>query len=245
MDPNNAPVSGEAALPDESNHGTPSRPSGLPENFESVEALANAHREAQRRITELSQPAQEGDGNPSVSETAQEAPADSNTVSPFTPFFDHYQEHGELTDQHYAQLDAMGLSREVVNDYIGAQNARTEARDQEIIGGIGGQEAFDRYAEWAGSTLTEAQVNKINEDLGSDDINVAKFAAASLKAAYEAANGAAPTGAITGVAPGSIGVKPFANAQEFQEAMADPRYAKSEEYRMEVRERIRMSQGVL
>ena len=235
---------GEAQMPEPGESGIP-RTAGLPENFETVEALAAAHKAAQQRITELStgaaQEAAQTPENPSVGESGEDAGAQNAAPSPFTPFFEHFAENGELTDEQYDQLDAMGLNRGVVNDYIESKNIATSSRDADIVGGIGGQEAFNTYAEWAGKSLSEAQVAKINEDLSSGDITVAKFAAASLKAAYEASNGASPNAALTGQSPSSIGAKPFYDEADFQAAMSDPKYAKDETYRQEVRRRLENS----
>ena len=93
------------------------RPEWLPEKFKSAEELAKSYTELEKSFSEKSQA----------------------TANDLNPFFDEYSEKGELTQDSYNKLNGMGLSKDVVDNYISGMKAQTDLQVTRIQNEVGGE----------------------------------------------------------------------------------------------------------
>jgi protein-tyrosine-phosphatase len=103
---------------------------------------------------------------------------------------------------------------------------------------IGGEENYKAMAEWAQSTLSEAEINAYDKAIELDK-ETAKMAVQGMYAQYIKAVGKAPNLVQgTQAQPGS---EVFHSIAEVRAAMSDPRYKTDAAYRQSVANRIAAS----
>lgn len=136
-----------------------------------------------------------------------------------------FTEAGELSEDSYSALEAKGFPRSVVNEFIAARLARTEALVGALVEEVGGRDKLQLMLDWAAANWTPEDHAKYEEARTSKDWEKARQAVLGLKAQYEKANGSEPSVDVTsqGTAPASLG-DIFATHSEFQKAIEDPRY---------------------
>jgi len=201
------------------------RPEWLPEKFNSVEDMAKAYSELEKKI---GQPQEKNDNSETVSE-GQETIQNASVE-----FF----EKGELSEDTYEALAKAGLSRELVDSYVAGQSALIQ-NEQDAIRNVAGND-YDKMSEWAGKNLSDDEMRAYNDAVTSGTIDQAKFAVSGLYARYKAENGNQPT-LTMGNTAGS-GSMPFSDMQDVRRAMSDPRYkAGDKAYHAEVDRRLAVS----
>lgn len=227
------------------------RPEWLPEKFKSVEDLAKAYSELEKKVSqpkaettkegkpdELAEPVkdetkEESDPN------APEPPADPSKAD-LTPFHNEWAEKGELSPESFDKLEKMGFPKDLVRQYITGFQASQQQEAQSIYKEIGGEESYRAMTQWASQNLSQDEINAYDALVTSGDINAAKIAAKGLYAQYTQANGQPPK-LISGNATGQSSVKEFRSTAEVVRAMSDPRYANDPAYRKDVERRLEMS----
>lgn len=201
------------------------RPEWLPEKFNSVEDMAKAYSELEKKI---GQPQEKNDNSETVGE-GQEVIQNASV---------EYFEKGELSEDTYEALAKAGLSRELVDSYVAGQSALIQ-NEQDAIRNVAGGD-YDKMSEWAGKNLSDEEMRAYNEAVTSGTIDQAKFAVSGLYARYKAENGNQPT-LTMGNTAGS-GSMPFQDMQDVRRAMSDPRYkAGDKAYHAEVDRRLAVS----
>jgi hypothetical protein len=222
------------------------RPEWLPEKFKSVEDLAKAYGELEKKI---SQPKQEApkEGEPAQldeqlkegeEQEAEKAP-DASKVD-LTPFHNEWAEKGELTPESFDKLEKMGFPKELVQQYITGFQATQQQEAQSIYKETGGEESYRAMTQWAAQNMSQAEINAYDALVTGGDINAARIAAKGLYAQYVAANGQPPK-LIGGQPKGTSGVQAFRSTAEVVKAMSDPRYANDPAFRKDVERRLEMS----
>jgi hypothetical protein len=184
-----------------------------------------------------------GQEEPTTEATPDVAPAESEAPqSPEIPeppkgvekFADEYAKTGELSDNSFKELESMGISRDVVENYIKGVQAIAEQSSNVLYNSVGGRETYDAMIEWAGSSLSESEIQAYNNAVSSGDNNQAAFAVKSLEARYRVANNEPRF--VEGSA--KAGPSGFNSVAELVAAMGDPRYKNDEAYRAEVTKKI-------
>ena len=205
----------------------PDRPEWLPEKFKSVEDMAKAYGELEKKVSS-------GD----TTEDSESATVDSGNQEVIQEASVQYFETGSLTDETYDALSKAGLSRELVDSFVAGQAALME-NQQSAIRGVAGDD-YDKMTSWAGKSLNNEEMEAFNNAVSSGSVEEAKFAVSGLYARYKAENGSQPTltmGNTSG--PGSM---PFQDMQEVRRAMSDPRYKQGDKaYHAEVDRRLAVS----
>lgn len=210
------------------------RPENVPEKFwdaekgeVKVDAVLKSNQELQSQFTKSKQ---EEKGEPKAEETPKGD--DTNPVLTAREYFD---EHGELSDEHYAALEKVGLSREYVDSYIEGQTAVANQVMSHAYSLAGGEETFNAMQTWAAQNLSQEELAAHNAMVVNDETS--DYAITRLYERYLAeAPNETPliSGETGGVASGDF----FKSSVEMQTAMADPRYSKDEAYRKEVERKI-------
>ena len=207
------------------------RPEWLDEKFESPEEMAKAYKALQQK---MSKP--KADKKASVEETS----APEATTGAIEDARNEFAENGELSDKAFDALEAAGLPRSFVEQYIAGQEAMSiqqAATIQESIGGAGNYEAM---AEWASENLADGDLDAFNAIVEGQSVEQARVAVKGLYAQFQAAGGKGPA-LVQGSTSGDAGVKPFGSTAQVTEAMRDPRYASDPAYRENVEKRMSVS----
>jgi hypothetical protein len=209
------------------------RPEWLDEKFESPEEMAKAYKALQQKMSKPKAEKKE-------SAKAEEASAPEATTGAIEAARNEFAENGELSDKAFDALEAAGLPRSFVEQYIAGQEAMSiqqAATIQESIGGAGNYEAM---AEWASENLADGDLDAFNAIVEGQSVEQARVAVKGLYAQFQAAGGKGPS-LVQGSTSGDAGVKPFGSTAQVTEAMRDPRYASDPAYREQVEKRMSVS----
>jgi hypothetical protein len=223
------------------------RPEWLPEKFKSVEDLAKAYGELEKKNSKPKEEAPAEGESPKLDESVKEgeespepekAP-DASKVD-LTPFHNEWAEKGELTAESFDKLETMGFPKELVQQYITGFQATQAQEAQTIYKETGGEDTYKAMTQWASQNLSQDEINSYDSLVTGGDINAAKIAAKGLYAQYVAANGQPPK-LIGGQANGTSSVQAFRSTAEVVKAMSDPRYSNDPAFRKDVERRLEMS----
>lgn len=208
--------------------GSSDRPEWLPEKFQSPAEMAKAYGALESKL---------GSDSSEETEDIGETPEQNEAISSAR---DEFDENGELSDSAYDALSKSGITREMVDLYI--QGAQAEAGNEEVAlkGLVGGDENYQRMAEWAQNTLSEEEQSEFDEVVTTGSSSAAKFAIQGLYSRFSNESGGfAPLlGGSTSNSPSS---ETFRSTAQVREAMSDPRYSSDPAYRNLVADRLRHS----
>lgn len=124
-------------------------------------------------------------------------------------------------------------------------DSETEKTVQGITQAVGGDEAWNTIAQWAGGPNGPVEiVEAYNSALDRGDAVTLKALALTLKGSYEAANGSIrPVSVTSGQPTGQASTEGFRSRQEVMSAMQDPRYKTDAAYRQDVANRLAKTDG--
>jgi hypothetical protein len=231
----------EAGLHKEEEQQEPQRPDWLPEKFKTPEEMAKAYSELEKKQAQpkpdQKKPEEGGEKVGEKDGEKKEETQSSVVEDASREFF----ENGGLSDETYDKLAKVGLTRDVVDNYINLQQKQGEALIEQAQAVAGGKEAYDEMAKWAYNNLSKDEIQAYNKSMESEDSGQIQLAVQGLKAKYAAAGNNPPKELLKGKTSGSAGVEPFSSAAEVRRAMADPRYKESPAYRKEVEYRLSVS----
>jgi hypothetical protein len=158
-------------------------------------------------------------------------PEDSGDEDPtsgidFDKFGREFSEKGELSEASYKELEAAGLSKEMVDQYIAGAQAQYTLFQNDLLAKAGGEDQYNAMIEWAADNLKDAEKERFNNAIAQMDTATADIMLEALKARYEKANGSFRRKMLEGSegdgdARGAVG---YASHQQFQEDIRDPRY---------------------
>jgi hypothetical protein len=171
------------------------RPEWLPEKFKAPEDMAKAYGELEKQFTKERQ----GDTKASTEDTgdvvdstdAKEA-VDSTGLD-FDTLSTSYAENGSLSEAEYGSLEAKGIDRGMVDQYIAGQKSIAAGVQSEIHNEVGGSEAYTEMVGWAGENMESTEVTAYNNAVNSGERSQVNLAVQGLKARYESANGRQPS----------------------------------------------------
>jgi len=216
------------------------RPENIPEKFwdaekgaVNTEALLKAQQDAEAALRQ----AQQKDNDESEETPAEaETPEQANVVNAASA---EWAEKGELSDDTFASLEKVGLSRDMVETYIAGQQAIISNLQGAAYGPFGGNEGYEAAANWAAENLSEAEIRALDVQLTSTNPDIVAEGAKSLLATYEANADVEPK-AIRGnnnVVTGGA----YKSSAEMMKDMNSPRYRTDAAFRREVMEKLSRS----
>ena len=179
------------------------RPEWLPEKFESSEDLAKAYSSLEKKMS-----SQKADEQGLL------------TADQFQDYGDEYRENGGLSEDSYAALNKMGLSNDLVDQYIQGQEIMAVAEGQELMGAAGGEESYQQMSEWAAEHVPEDELEAYNMAV-QGDVGTAKLAIRGMYAQFRNAGGQGPN-LIQGGKPSQVGG--YGSTYEMQQDMKNPLY---------------------
>lgn len=212
---------------------TPERPEWLPEKFQSPEDLAKAYRELETKLSkgETESKPEDDKANPATV-TPEQAEQDLTKVGlDFQALSEEYNTNGTLSDKSYAELEAKGYPRDLVDTWIDGQKAVVAQLQQRVYSVVGGQEQYEQMVTWAANNLTPAEIDAYNLATAHGEAS-AKLAAQGLYAQFTNARGS--EGKLMHGKPANSGAEGFRSHAELTKAMSDPRYKTDPAYRNDV-----------
>ncbi len=161
-----------------------------------------------------------------------------------------YADKGELSEETMAKFTEMS-SQDLVQAYMEMQQnapepAQEEAPDltdaevNQIKNIVGGEAEYDKVVEWAGKSLTEAQLEAYDSIIAAGNMEAIALMVNGLKAQYDTDNGYEGR-MLSGKSADSGKGDVFRSQQEVVEAIADPRYDRDSAYRNDVLEKLERS----
>ena len=154
-----------------------------------------------------------------------------------------FSEKGALSEETLVKLEAKGLTRDQIGNYIKGQQARAEKLLGEFSTLAGGEERFKSVLDWANTNLSAEEIKTYNDALDGGNDAGAKMLLRGMVAAYEAINGRDPK-LITGDAPRGSNIQPYESTAQITSDMAKPEYASDPAFRRKVMDRLAVSQNV-
>lgn len=204
--------------------------------FQSVDDLAKAYQELERKLGQKPQEAAKPevtDLTPEkLDELAQKNGFDIEDMSSY------YEANGGLSEDHYAQLEKAGIPRAYVDQYIAGVEAEAERARDSIFQEVGGEQAFQAMSQWALANLSKEDLGRYNLAVESGDMDTVRSAVMSLAYRYQKAVGTNPK-LVNGQNGGGAGG--YESLAQLTAAMQDPRYEKDPAYRREVEARLARS----
>lgn len=147
-----------------------------------------------------------------------------------------YLETGNISETTRNQLAEVGITNELVDNFIEGQIAKAEQERNELATCVGGRENFDNIIKWASENLSEAEIKSIN---GITDKSVITIILKDLKNRMEEKEGITPN--YTNGEAGKIVKDIFRSQAEMFEAISNPKYRVDEAYRADVQRKVTAS----
>jgi hypothetical protein len=229
----------------------PQRPESVPEKFWDAEKgevrlddLLKSYTHAETEITKLKQtpatPAEkpkEGEAAAATTDDAAAQNAVANAGLNWDEVVTQVQSTGKLSDDKIAALEKSGIPRKMIDDVVSMYSAAAAAETEKAIAYAGGETELNAMIDWAAKNLSQPEIMKYNEMLGSPQWRVGMDL---LKSKYAAGRkGAGEPSAEAGGDPaaGQSGAG-YQNRDEMKRDMADPRYQKDAVFRREVEQKV-------
>lgn len=219
------------------------RPEGIPEKFWDAEAgkvnVAAMLKAQQDAETALRQGHKEKPPvEPQVDEQAT-AEAQDNVVATASA---EWQEKGELTDATFESLAKVGLSRDMVNEYIAGQQAIVAVVQQSAYGVFDGQpEKYEEAAQWAATNLSDDEIAAIDVQVQSMNPAIVRAGAEALAKAYAEGRDIEPETTLQSGGNTSGTTGGYKSGAEMRADMSNPRYKTDPAFRAEVSAKIAKS----
>ena len=210
------------------------RPEWLDEKFDNPEDMAKAYKELQKKMSEPK-------ADKKAAKKSVEEPAGAEvTTGAIESARNEFSESGELSDSTFDALEAAGLPRAFVEQYINGQEAMSIQQASSIQESIGGAGNYEAMAEWASENMADGDLDAFNAIVEGPSVEQARITVKGMYAQFQAAGGKGPA-LVQGSTSGDSGVKPFGSTAQVTEAMRDPRYANDPAYRENVEKRMSVS----
>lgn len=140
---------------------------------------------------------------------------------------------GTLSEDAIAALEKQGIKRELIDLYVENWNFRADSMRTAALDYAGGEQEWNGLSSWAAQNLTEAEVNRYNQLLSSDEWKVALDA---LKVRRDSSN---PEPRLVGGNESFNGSSfGYTSKAEMKADMSNPLYATSPAFRKQVMQKI-------
>lgn len=213
--------------------GTPERPEWLPEKFKTPEDMAKAYSDLEKKL---------GSGKPADQQEAQEAAQEAveGAGLDMAALSTEYAEKGELTEESLAKLAKVGITKDMVDAYIAGQEAQAKAVQAELLGPVGGEEAYGEMVQWAADNLSDAEIEAYNRVLEGGDMNAVKMAVENLHSKYTANVGVEPARQLNGKGGDGNG-SVYESVADLMKDMGNPEYERNPAFRAKVEQKLARS----
>lgn len=142
-----------------------------------------------------------------------------------------YAKNQALSTETMAALEAAGIPKATVDEYINGRKAVSELATNALFEVAGGKDAYTGMVAWAKANMTDDAKKAYNQAVTSGNKDLAALAIKGLQANFTAANGSDPS--LLG-GRGAVLNDAFRSTAELTAAIKDPRYSKDPAYRADV-----------
>ncbi len=150
-----------------------------------------------------------------------------------------FAKDGKLSDATYTALEAQGLDKGMVDQYISGQRALVERVQNAAFGAFeNGKTDYDTAADWAAANLTEDEIKALDVQITSTNPAIVTQGAKALNEKWVANRDVDPTVVVHGEGNKGVTGAYFKSSAEMQAAMSDPKYSKDQAFRDEVMGKI-------
>lgn len=206
----------------------------MPEKFEgkSAEDIAKAYAELEKLQSKKEEP------------TSEEPESDDVATKQVTKeLLDEYvdkarENGGELSEEHYAELESKGYSKDVVDVYAKGVQAQEAENARQILDTAGtNADDFNKAAEWARDNWPAEKVERVNKVLGSTTGDALITAIESLMSDYNRRE-VTPEPNLHAGGQGTPPQRGYANESEMIRDMQDPRYTSDKAFNAAVTKKL-------
>ena len=221
------------------------RPDNIPEQFwdaakgvVNTEALLKSQADGQAEINKLRngkpepKEGEEGYVKPEPKE-GEEGYVAPNQVTAVENASKEWSEKGELSADTYTALEAVGLTKAYVDNYIAGQGAIVSTLQESAYGPFEGKEGYERAADWAAEHMSDEDVKALDVQLLSNNPAIVKQGALALAARYAAEADVEPN-TIRGDGNGTTVGGSYKSSREMMKDMNSAKYRTSQAFRDEV-----------
>jgi hypothetical protein len=221
----------------------PAKPEGIPDKFYDAEtgkvdydAMAKSYTELEKKQSQKTEETTEEPSEPpkTADEAVEKAGLDMGKLT------EEYDTNDGLTDDSYAALEAAGIPKATVDQYIEGQKALVAKAQSEAYSLTDGKEGYEAMSGWAKANLSAEELSNYNTQVNSPNSKVREMAIRGLHAQFSADSGDGKPlvhGNNSVTADGSG----FKSRAQMIEAMQDSKYQSDPAYRAEVENKIARS----
>lgn len=220
--------------------GTPNqRPDWLPEKFKTVEDMAKAYAELEKK---QGSPANDDDKAKPTDDTK---PAEGTIESAIKAATEQFEKDGKLAPETYDALQKAGISRDYVDAYIAGQEVLGTKQVTDLHNSVGGKEAYEAMTNWMTETLGDDELDAFNSTIEGGNVGAIKLAVQGMAARHAAATGKGSTrepkleDGDSGSTP--RGAEPYSSYAEVRKDMSTKEYRDSPAFRAKVAQRLAVS----
>ena len=242
-EPTNSPTLEEQAKQQEEKQEAPQqvtsneeRPSWLPDKFSNAEELAKAYGALETKLSQRQEVKQEEKTDMKI----QEPQEPESKPGQLDKYYDEYAKEGKLTETSYAELQKLGLDRQVVDAYIDGQTALADQRTNSIMSTVGGKEQYTQMIDWASKNLSSEEIKAFNSTIDTGTLEQAQLAIAGVQAKYSS-NNAEPNLFSGNNADSNVG---YRSVGEMLRDINDPRYSTDSAFRQDVENKVKLSNAI-
>lgn len=172
---------------------------------------------------------------------AEPAPSEFFNDDELTALEQDYASTKDFSEESIKILEKRGIRPELAKDWAAGREAQVELVKAKCALAVGGQKQLDEWRDWSSKNMTPADAETLNNEISAAAAYGPDAVATVVSHAYvKYIDEVGQKGVLVGGGQ-PTGVKPFRTEAEYLAAFADPRYRKSEEYRLEVDGRLRAS----
>ena len=219
------------------------KPEGIPDKFYDAEtgkvdydAMAKSYTELEKKQSgQTEEVKEESVEEPKTAEDAVEkAGLDMGKLT------QEFDTNGELAEDSYKALEAAGIPKATVDQYMQGQQALVAKAQSEAYSLTEGKEGYEAMSGWAKANLSAEELTNYNTQVNSPNSKVREMAIRGLHAQFSADSGDGKPlvhGNNSATADGSG----FKSRAQMIEAMQDSKYQSDPAYRAEVEARVARS----
>lgn len=174
-----------------------------------------------------------------AAEAAKAAGGDTSKVD-FNALSAEYAQSGAISAESYAKLEASGLSKDIVDQFIEGQAAIADKQIAEAYALVGGKEQYAVMSDWASKSLPAAELAAFDKAVVGDAAT-RSMALTALRARYEAAVGKDPVLIRPGAGSGNSSAGAYQSRAEVTADMRSPKYRNDPAFRAEVERKLSIS----
>ena len=219
----------------------PAKPEGIPDKFYNAETGAVDYDAMAKSYNELEK---KQSGKPEVEESVEEPKTADDAVEAagldMGKLTEEYDTNEGLTDDSYKALEAAGIPKATVDQYIQGQKALVAQAQTEAYSLTDGKEGYEAMSQWAKANLSEAELSNYNTQVNSPNSKVREMAIRGLHSQFASDSGDGKPlvhGNNSVTADGSG----FKSRAQMIEAMQDSKYQSDPAYRAEVEAKLARS----